>query len=70
MTGAEPDDLPERIEAARKIFAGPMAFLKSAPGLQFLPDPDVPLLVSATTWASTASTLPDSFFSQPVHSIT
>ncbi len=42
MTGAEPDDLPERIEAARKIFAGPMAFLKSAPGLQFLPDPDVP----------------------------
>ena len=42
MTGAEPDDLPERIEAARKVFAGPLAFLKSAPGLQFLPDPDVP----------------------------
>lgn len=32
----------ERIEAARKLFAGPIAFLKSAPGLQFLPDPDVP----------------------------
>jgi GTP-binding protein len=32
----------DRIEAARKLFAGPIAFLKSAPGLQFLPDPDVP----------------------------
>ena len=32
----------ERTEAARKLFAGPIAFLKSAPGLQFLPDPDVP----------------------------
>ncbi len=42
MTDSETDDLPQRIEAARKIFAGPMAFLKSAPGLQFLPDPDVP----------------------------
>ena len=42
MTDPETDDLPERIEDARKIFAGPMAFLKSAPGLQFLPDPDVP----------------------------
>ena len=27
------------IEAARKIFAGPIAFLKSAPDLKFLPDP-------------------------------
>ena len=26
-------------EAARKIFSGPIAFLKSAPALQFLPDP-------------------------------
>jgi len=33
------DDLPER---ARKLFAGPIDFLKSAPGLQFLPDPTVP----------------------------
>ena len=32
----------DRIETARKLFAGPIAFLKSAPGLQFLPDPDVP----------------------------
>lgn len=33
---------PEQIEAARKTFAGPVAFLKSAPTLQFLPDADVP----------------------------
>ncbi|SEM39736.1 GTP-binding protein [Sphingomonas gellani] len=33
---------PERIEAARKIFAGPVTFLKSAPALKFLPDADVP----------------------------
>jgi GTP-binding protein len=31
----------ELAEAARKLFAGPVTFLKSAPGLQFLPDPDV-----------------------------
>ena len=30
------------IEAARKLFAGPIAFLKSAPTLQFLPADDVP----------------------------
>ena len=29
-------------EAARKLFAGPFALLKSAPGLRFLPDPDAP----------------------------
>ena len=33
------DDLVER---ARRIFAGPVAFLKSAPELKFLPDPDAP----------------------------
>lgn len=32
----------ERIEAARKLFAGPVDFLKSAPALQFLPDPIAP----------------------------
>ncbi|MFA5963186.1 MAG: ribosome biogenesis GTP-binding protein YihA/YsxC [Sphingomonas sp.] len=32
----------EQLEAARKIFAGPISFLKSAPTLEFLPDPDVP----------------------------
>jgi GTP-binding protein len=29
----------EAIEAARRVFAGPIAFLKSAPELKFLPDP-------------------------------
>jgi GTP-binding protein len=29
-------------ETARKLFSGPVAFLKSAPGLKFLPDPSVP----------------------------
>ena len=33
------DDPAER---ARKLFAGPIEFLKSAPELQFLPDPTVP----------------------------
>ena len=33
---------PELIEAARKIFAGPVSFLKSAPALQHLPDAVVP----------------------------
>src|SRR5438045_9688021 len=32
----------ELAEKARKLFAGPIEFLKSAPELQFLPDPDVP----------------------------
>ena len=36
------DDQAERIEAARRLFAGPIAFLKSAPALEFLTDPDVP----------------------------
>ena len=38
---SEPFD-PDQLEAARKLFAGPVAFLKSAPSLQFLPDADVP----------------------------
>src|ERR1700742_2663387 len=38
---ADPFD-PEMIEAARKTFAGPVAFLKSAPKLEFLPDASVP----------------------------
>lgn len=36
----ETEDDP--VERARRLFAGPIEFLKSAPGLQFLPDPDVP----------------------------
>jgi GTP-binding protein len=38
------EDLPER---ARKLFAGPIEFLKSAPGLQFLPEQDVPEIAFA-----------------------
>jgi GTP-binding protein len=44
-----PDDAPDdadaraaAIEAARKLFAGPIAFLKSAPALEHLPDPVSP----------------------------
>ena len=36
---SDQEDLAER---ARKLFAGPIEFLKSAPEMQFLPDPDVP----------------------------
>jgi GTP-binding protein len=32
----------DQIEIARKLFAGPVAFLKSAPKLEFLPPPDYP----------------------------
>ena len=32
---------PEDIEIARKLFAGPIAFLKSAPTLEFIPEPTV-----------------------------
>ena len=41
MTDGE-HEIADRIEAARKLFAGPIAFLKSAPALEFLPGPDVP----------------------------
>ena len=33
---------PEAVEAARKIFAGPVTFLKSAPTLEYLPPMDAP----------------------------
>ena len=39
MTGEVDEELGER---ARKLFAGPIEFLKSAPELKFLPDPEVP----------------------------
>lgn len=32
----------ELVERARKLFAGPIEFLLSAPALKFLPEPDVP----------------------------
>jgi len=34
-------------EPARKLFAGPVTFLKSAPSLNFLPDPEVPEIAFA-----------------------
>jgi GTP-binding protein len=37
----------ELAERARKLFAGPIAFVKSAPELKFLPDPDVPEIAFA-----------------------
>ena len=37
----------EFIERARKIFAGRVDFLKSAPKLEYLPDPDVPEIAFA-----------------------
>jgi GTP-binding protein len=36
------EDAAEAIENARRIFSGPIAFLKSAPALKFLPDPIAP----------------------------
>ena len=40
-------DNEEIAEAARKLFAGPIAFLKSAPGLQYLPEPEAPEIAFA-----------------------
>lgn len=37
----------ELVETARKLFAGPIGFLKSAPALEHLPDPDVPEIAFA-----------------------
>ncbi|MBN8831686.1 MAG: YihA family ribosome biogenesis GTP-binding protein [Sphingomonadales bacterium] len=43
MTEEDPDrSEQDRIEEARRIFAGPISFLKSAPSLKFLPDASVP----------------------------
>jgi GTP-binding protein len=44
MSEAADEDLTE---GARKLFAGPIEFLKSAPDLRFLPDPDVPEIAFA-----------------------
>jgi GTP-binding protein len=38
---------PERGERARKLFSGPITFLKSAPALQHLPDPTMPEIAFA-----------------------
>lgn len=44
MTGETDQELAER---ARRLFAGPISFLKSAPELRFLPDPHVPEIAFA-----------------------
>ena len=44
MSDAANQELAER---ARKLFAGPIEFLKSAPELKFLPDPEVPEIAFA-----------------------
>ena len=44
MAQGEPEDETER---ARLLFAGRIEFLKSAPSLQFLPDPDFPEIAFA-----------------------
>ena len=41
------ESVEEMAERARKLFAGPINFLKSAPGLQFLPDPVAPEIAFA-----------------------
>ena len=43
---SEPEDI-ELTERARQLFAGPIAFLKSAPEFIFLPDADVPEIAFA-----------------------
>ena len=42
MSGPPPHSGEDLLETARKLFSGPIAFLKSAPQLKFLPDPDYP----------------------------
>ena len=43
----EEGDSKELAERARKLFAGPVDFLKSAPGLKFLPDAEAPEIAFA-----------------------
>lgn len=45
MNGEPP--VEDLIEPARKLFAGPVGFLKSAPDLKFLPDPNCPEIAFA-----------------------
>jgi GTP-binding protein len=41
------EEEPDRLEEARKLFSGPVTFLKSAPELKFLPDPVLPEIAFA-----------------------
>jgi len=47
MTAEQIQDDPELAERARKLFAGPVEFLKSAPDLKFLPESTVPEIAFA-----------------------
>ena len=48
MTDVAPNDPSEElIESARKLFAGPVSFLRSAPSLEFLPEPVAPEIAFA-----------------------
>ncbi|HEX8387481.1 MAG TPA: ribosome biogenesis GTP-binding protein YihA/YsxC [Sphingomonas sp.] len=48
MTDTAPEDPSEElIESARKLFAGPVSFLRSAPSLEFLPEPVAPEIAFA-----------------------
>ena len=44
---ADDQGADELAEAARRLFAGRVEFLKSAPSLQFIPDPDLPEIAFA-----------------------
>jgi GTP-binding protein len=47
MAAEQIQDDADVAERARKLFAGPVEFLKSAPGLKFLPDPTAPEIAFA-----------------------
>ncbi len=47
LTAASAADQAAMLERARLLFAGRVEFLKSAPALQFLPDPDLPEIAFA-----------------------
>ena len=47
LTAAEAAEHAAMLERARLLFAGRIEFLKSAPALQYLPDPDVPEIAFA-----------------------
>jgi GTP-binding protein len=47
MMAEQMQDDPELAERARKLFAGPVEFLKSAPDLKFLPESKVPEIAIA-----------------------
>jgi GTP-binding protein len=59
-------DTAELDEIARKLFSGPIAFLKSAPSLNFLPNADAPEVAFA---ADRTSASPRSSMRSPTGAI-